>query len=197
MSAAESTMHTLRWPGLLMGICLLLLAGCEATAGIIIPTTIPTITPTFTPSPTRTPARDVTPTVRPTLDTALATAGPSPTPLFGATRTPIPAGQLTPDRLLNPNAPRIEFFTSDVLAVEPGGVVTLFWSARGVDQAVIYRLNRLGERQEVYNVPSEGSVAITTRRADRGELRFLLTIGEGGNYAEQLLTLPLRCPIAW
>lgn len=176
---------------------IVILSGCEATAQIVIPTAIPTATATFTPSPTRTPARDATPTQRPTVAAAAATFGPSPTPLFGATRTPLPANQITPTRVFNPNAPRIEFFTSDVLSVEPGGEVTLYWSARGVDTAVIYRMNRSGERTQVFNVPPEGSLKITTRSADRGELRFLLTIGENETYTEQLLAIPLQCPVAW
>lgn len=179
---------------LLLCGCLIFISGCEPTAQMVIPTSLPTITPTFTPSPTWTPARDITPTQRPTLK---PTAGPSPTPLFGATRTPIPVNFITPTRILNPNAPRIEFFTSDVLATAPGGTVTLYWSVRNVVNAVIYRLNRQGERTQAYNVPADGNLAISTRSTDRGQLDFILTAGEGANTVEQLLTIPLQCPIAW
>ncbi len=179
---------------LLVSGCLLLLSGCEASAQMVIPTALPTITATLTPSPTHTPARDVTPTQRPT---SQRTAGPSPTPLFGATRTPVVAALITPTRILNPNAPRIEFFTSDVLAIAPGGTVTLYWSVRNVTTAVIYRLNRQGERTQAYNVPADGNLAINTRSSDRGQLDFVLTAGDGANIAEQLLTIPLQCPIAW
>lgn len=177
---------------LLVGIA----SACSATAVQVIPTELPTSTATYTPSPTNTPARNVSPTVRPTEAASRSTGGPSPTPLIGPTRTQAP-NQATPTRVLNPNAARIEFFTSDVLAIQPGGRVTLFWSARGVDGAVIYRLNRDGSRQQVWNVPPDSSLAVQTRGSDRGQLDFLLTVGEGETYNEARLMIPIRCPIAW
>src|SRR5262245_12085459 len=102
---------------LLILLCLfaLIASGCEATAQMVIPTAIPTITPTYTPSPTRTPARNASPTPRGNVE---PTEGPSPTALFEAVNTAVPLN-VTPTRVFNPNAPRIEFFTSDVLSVEP------------------------------------------------------------------------------
>lgn len=182
---------------ILVGLfCAIVMTACEATALQIIPTQRPTETATFTPSPTRTPGRDATPTQRPTL-IAQSTAGPTPTSLFGATRTPIPDDFPTPTRVFNPNAPRIEFFTSDPLIVAPGTSVTLFWSARGVDSATIYRLNRDGERTQEFRVPPDGSQTINTRSADRGQLIFELIVGEGDDRVQQTLTLPLQCPVAW
>ena len=172
------------------------LSACSATAVQIIPTDLPTETASFTPSPTHTPARDVTPTRRPTNVARPAVGGVSPTPLLGSTRTPAP-NEPTKTRVPNPNAARIEFFTSDVLAVEPGGTVTLFWSARNVDTAVIYRLNPDGSRQQVWNVPPDSSLNIQTRRSDRGQLTFLLTVGEAETYNETQLVIPIRCPIEW
>lgn len=179
---------------------LLLLAwsvsACAAAAVPLIPTDLPTQTLTFTPSPTRTPALNETPTARPTLPPP---TGASPTPLLGAPRTPqgVAGGFITPTRVFNPNAPRIEFFTSDPLRVEPGKTVTLFWSARGVDNAVIYRLDAEGNRTQVYNVPPDGSLPITTRNSERGELRFVLSIGTGDNYSELTHSIPLTCPLTW
>jgi len=170
-------------------------SACSATAQQIIPTDPPTATATYTPSPTHTPARDVTPTRRPT-QVAQAIDGASPTPLLGSTRTPAP-NEPTSTRVPNPNAARIEFFTSDVLEVEPGGDVTLFWSARNVDGAVIYRINVDGTRQQVWNVPPDSSLNIQTRSSDRGQLSFLLTVGEAETYNEARLTIPIRCPITW
>jgi hypothetical protein len=181
----------------ILGVCLVnLLGACQATATQIIPTPLPTITQTFTPSPSRTPARNITPTPRPTQ--AVMVGMVSPTPLLGPTRTSAPSAFATPTpRNLNPNAPRIEFFTSDPLSVEPGKVVTLYWSARGVDNAVIYRLDENGARTQVYNVAPDDSLAIQTRQRDRGELRFVLAIGANDTYIEQPLIIPLQCPVVW
>jgi hypothetical protein len=98
---------------------------------------------------------------------------------------------------LNPNAPRIEFFTSDVLWIEPGGSLTLHWSIRGVNNAFIYRLNRDGTRARVWNVGPDGQQRVDTRSSDRGQLDFLLTAGEGDLYVQQSLTIPIRCPVQW
>lgn len=178
--------------------CLLFLSACEAAAVVVVPTDPPTETATFTPSPTRTPGNNTTPTLRPTLVAANATSGPSPTPLFGATRTPLPNEIATVTRVFNPNAPRIEFFTSDQLTVEPGAIVTLFWSARNVDTALIYRLDEDGERTQVYNnLPPDGSLQVDTRSSERGQLEFILAVGEEATYQEIPLTLPLSCPVEW
>jgi hypothetical protein len=177
----------------------LLLAACQAASRPIVPTERPTATVTPTPSPTRTPAVDATPSPRPTQAAQAATpGGAAPTPLLGPSRTPAPAQFTTPTpRPLNPNAPRIEFFTSDPLSVEPGKVVTLYWSARGVDSAVIYRLDEDGRRTQVYNVPPDDRLPIQTRSSERGEMRFLLTIGQGDTYSEALVTIPFACPVQW
>lgn len=170
-------------------------SACSATAQQIIPTDLPTATASYTPSPTHTPARNVTPTRRPT-QVAQVIDGASPTPLLGSTRTPAP-DEPTSTRVSNPNAARIEFFTSDVLEVQPGGGVTLFWSARNVDSAVIYRLNPDETRQQVWNVPPDSSLNIQTRSSDRGQLSFMLAVGEAETYNEARLTIPIRCPIQW
>ncbi len=99
--------------------------------------------------------------------------------------------------MLNPNAPRIEFFTTDSIAVAPGSPVTLFWSTRGVEQAHIYRLNRNGERGQVWRVDPAGTQLISTNQRDRGQVDFLLVVGEGVQQTEQILSVPLACPIEW
>ena len=179
-----------------LSIIALVASACSATAMQVIPTDLPTETATYTPSPTRTTARDITPTRRPTT-VAQSNSDASPTSLLGPTRTSAPENISTPTRVPNPNAARIEFFTSDVLEVQPGGTVTLFWSARNVDAAVIYRLNPDGTRQQVWNVPPDSSLNIQTRSSDRGQLSFLLTVGEGDTYNDIQLTIPIRCPIEW
>jgi hypothetical protein len=177
--------------GLLLG-----LAACEPAALQIVPTARPTLT--ATPPPTASPTDDprVTPTTARPTATATIAGGPSATPLFGPSRTPRP-DQPTATRAYNPFAPVIEFFTSDVLSVAPGEEVTLFWSVRNVDGAVIYRLLPDGTRSEVWNVPPDSRLTIPTRARDRGDLVFLLTVGEGEAYSEQRLTVPIRCPVVW
>lgn len=177
-------------------VFLLLLSSCEAGTVLVVPTDPPTETATYTASPTRTPGHNATPTRQPTR-VAQSTGGPSPTPLFGASRTPIPENYPTSTRAFNPNAPRIEFFTSDPLTIEPGAIVTLYWSTRGVDKAVIYRLDEDGNRTQAYNVAAAGNLPIDTLSSERGELGFLLSIGEGADSAQETITIPLECPVEW
>lgn len=104
---------------------------------------------------------------------------------------------VTPTRPANPNAPRIEFFQSDG-PIEPGGTVTLFWSTRNVDRAVIYQLTARGERERLWNVASDGNQAVRTSPRDRGQVDFLLVAGpEDGAQVEQRLSVPLVCLIQW
>ncbi len=176
-------------------LLLLLFSGCGATAVQIVPTARPTATPSPTGAPTRTPARNVTPTISPTSPPMTATGGPSPTPLFGPTETAVTA-QPGDDTSLNPNAPRIEFFTSDAVAAAPGSTVTLYWSTRGARDAVIYQLVR-GVRNRLWNVGPDGSLPVQTNRSDRGSVDFVLSVGTGAQYVEQTLSVPLACPDVW
>jgi hypothetical protein len=171
------------------------MVACGATAQQIIPTEPPTPTITFTPTASRTPGFDATPTA--TSDSPLTpTVGPSPTSIFGPTSTSV-AVAATSTRIPNPNAPRIEFFTSDVLAISPADTVTLFWSIRGANGAVIYRLDANGVRSNLWNVPPDGNLPVPTRRSDRGSVTFLLTAGQGDLAVEQVLTIPVACPDPW
>lgn len=178
-------------------LLLLLLSACAPTAEQIIPTERPTITATATVTPTSTDPviREVTPTATITRPPASPTGGPSPTALLGPTRTPDAA--VTATRVRSPNAPRIEFFTADVPAVAPGTDVTLFWSTRGADSATIYRLDPTGTRNQLWNVPPDGSLPVSTRLTDRGVIDFLISVGEGNDRIEQTLSLPLSCPVQW
>ncbi len=172
----------------------LLLAGCAAGALPVVPTAQPTATSTPTEAPTRTPAGEITPTPPPTPLPATPTGGPSPTPLFGPPREVTAVG--TEVRVFNPNAPRIEFFTTDVLAVAPGDNLNLYWSTRGTTSANIYRLER-GVRNQLWPVGPDGSLTVPTRRSDRGVVEFLLTVGDGSQIVEQVLTIPVACPDIW
>lgn len=182
--------------GILLVLVMTMAAACGATYTPVIPTSLPTITPTFTPTDSPTPGGGATATNTPSPVPASPTGGPSPTPLLGPSRTPAPDDP-TATRVPNPNAPRIELFTADLLAVQPGESLTLYWSVRGVDNAVIYRLDSSGQRTNVWNVPPDGNQTVTTRRSDRGQAQFVLIAGEGDLQIQQLLTIPLACPLAW
>jgi len=177
---------------LVLAALLFLLAGCEASALPVIPTARPTATATPTGAPTRTPGRDATPSPAPSLPPASPTGGPSPTPLFG-----LPAAlQPTASHVTDPNAPRIEFFTTDVLSVAPGDTLNLYWSTRNTTSANIYRLER-GIRNQLWAVGPDGSLTVPTRRSDRGTVEYLLTVGDGAQTAEQILSVPVACPDTW
>ena len=79
----------------------------------------------------------------------------------------------------------------------PGSPVTLFWSTRGEDNAVIYQLDRTGNRTRVWNVEPDGNLTVATRASDRGQLDFLLSVGEAAFKTEQGLSIPLACPVQW
>lgn len=183
---------------LLVTLLMLLASGCADSAAQIVPTARPTATATVTEAPSRTPARNVTPTISPTAPPMTATGGPSPTPLFGQVATLVGETASTPvgGGSLNPNAPRIEFFTSDASAVAPGSTVTLYWSTRGAREAVIYQLVR-GVRNRLWNVGPDGSLPVQTSRNDRGSVEFVLSVGKNAEYVEQLLAIPLACPDVW
>jgi len=180
----------------IVGLAWLLLSGCAAGAVPIVPTARPTATPTPSPAPTATRDRAL-PTITPTRPIATA-GGPTGTPLFGAPLTVATAGVSSVVGIVaaNPNAPRIEFFTADASAVPPGGIITLYWSTRNVSDAVIYQIVD-GARSRLWNVGADGSLPVQTRRADRGVIDFVLSVGDGVGRAEQPLSIPLACPDVW
>ena len=180
----------------IMIIVMLLVSACEPAAQPLIPTDPPTVTVTFTASPVSEGDDSPIPTLTP-FTVERDPDAPTATSLFGATRTPVPENFPTATRPFNPNAPRIDFFTSDPLTVAPGDTVTLFWSTRNVDAAVIYELEADGRRSQVYNVVPDGNLAISTSSNERGNLRFSLAIGTGLDFIEEVLVIPLECPDEW
>ncbi len=179
----------------LLVVVLLCASGCGASVQQIVPTARATETPTTTPAPTETPDPDATTTATFTRLPDTPVVGATPTPLFGPTLI----AQANPDAVptsINPNAPRIEFFTTDVSAVAPGSPVNLFWSTRNATSATIYRLVD-GVRNQVFNVGPDGSLNVPTRRSDRGALEFLLSVGDGALISEQSLLIALACPDTW
>lgn len=75
--------------------------------------------------------------------------------------------------------------------------MTLFWSTRNADRAVIYQLDDDGERERVWNVAPDGNQAVRTNERDRGQVDFVLVVGPDGRQVEQRLSVPLACPIQW
>lgn len=190
----KPNLTTHRFVFLLVMIVLLVLVGCGAAAQPIVPTARPTQTLTPTLRFTNTPDPNATPTATVTFPPRTATFGPTPTPLFGA--AVVVQAAVTQPGANNPNAPRIEFFTTDVPAVAPGESVTLYWSIRNVVGANIYRVVD-GVRNQVWNVGPDGSLAVPTRRSDRGSLELVLLAGEGTASVTQSLIIPLACPDTW
>ncbi|MCU0497151.1 MAG: hypothetical protein MUF87_07365 [Anaerolineae bacterium] len=137
-----------------------------------------------------------TPTATATRVTPSPTGGPSVTPLFGQSN-PTAGVQPTLTRVLNPNAPRIEYFAADVETVSPGGEVTLFWSTRNVEQAVIYRLDQNNQRTLVYNIAPDGNQRITVGQRERVSLSFMIVVGEGEQQLTETLMITILCPILW
>jgi hypothetical protein len=99
--------------------------------------------------------------------------------------------------VLDPNAPRIEYFSTDVVAVAPGSSLNLFWSTRGVNRVVIYQLDRSGDPSRLWNGGPDGTLEVQTSSRDRGQVDFLLSVGEDDNRVEQSLSVALACPLEW
>lgn len=181
---------------LILLVSLLALSACAPLAQPIIPTDPPTPTNTSTALPAGSANSSPIPTLTP-FTVVQDPNAPTPTSLFGSTRTPVPDNFPTATRPFSANAPRIDFFTSDPLTIAPGGELVLFWSTRNVDAAVIYRVDRNGVRSQVYNVVPDGNLTINTSSSERGTLRYALTIGEGADIVEEVLVIPLECPDPW
>lgn len=180
----------------LMSLFIAVLVACAPTARPIIPTDPPTATASLTPSPISSERVNRIPTLAPIFDPDDPNA-PTATSLFGATRTPIPPDFPTATRAYNATTPRIDYFSSDPLSVAPGDEVTLYWSTRNVDAAVIYRVDQDGIRSQVYNVVPDGNLTIDTDLDERGSLRYVLSIGRGADAVEELLVILLECPNDW
>lgn len=174
----------------------LTLVACGGVIDPIVPTDAITPTETVTPRVSVTARATATNTATPVPPGQTPTGGPSPTSIVGPTRTPLPVAQTSTPRP-NPNAPRIEVFTADIAYVYPGDSLSIFWSIRGADRAAIYRLDDAGQRNQLWNVEPSGSLVVQTSRRDRGTADFLLTVDNGQQYVEQMLSIPLLCAYEW
>ena len=178
------------WPLLVLAL-LISLSACSADSEPVLPTARPTATITLTPTITPTPT---VPTSIPTLPLIeiTPTAGPSPTPLIGAT----PIVQQSASPTLAPRAAlgslNIEYFTTDAVTVNPGDAVTLYWSISGAPQAFIYRLNDDGSHNQVWQVRSSGTLTVLTRPTDTLQTRFTLSAGDTMSRIERTISVPLQ-----
>lgn len=180
----------------LLCLALFVLSACGANAEPVLPTLRPTLTTIPTLTPTLTPLASATLTPSPPTPIALApTAGPSPTPLIGATPVRVQPLAATPSRQVTQQGSLgIEYFTTDVQAIRPGDNVTLLWSIKGADGAIIYRLTPTGTRGQLWQVGRSGKLQVPTRAADQDTARFTISVGDAFGRVEQTLSISLSCP---
>jgi hypothetical protein len=173
----------------------MLTVACGAAAEPVLPTVRPTHTLTQQASltPTRTPTATPTRTQVP----VAVTGGPSPTPVIGELPTRPRYTQTPTTEAILPGALQIEYFTSSATSLAPGDSLTLFWSVKGVDTAIIYRLDAGGKREQLWNVRRAGSLEVETRPSDRGIVQFLLYAGDDSTHIEQSLVVPFTCSETW
>jgi hypothetical protein len=92
----------------------------------------------------------------------------------------------------------IDYFTTDATNARPGDRIRVFWSVRGVESAIIYRLRADGSRDFTWTVPRAGSQIVTIGANDKDIARFVLTISDTFGRVEQGLTVTLNCvDIGW
>jgi hypothetical protein len=162
---------------------------------------IGTVTPTPTPAPpsvTLPPPTVATPA--PSL-TAIPlpsdTASPVPTLALPPTDTDTPVPTLAaPTPIPSPVSPSINSFTIAPAQIQPGGSVTLTWSAIG-EQATLWRLDPLGRLSEWYDVPLSDSIITTTSPSLRYQVTFMLFVTSGAAHAQASLSATITCPDAW
>ncbi len=185
------------WRVLAAGVFLIVASACSAAEEPVLPTLRPTFTPSQAPSPTPTRVFDATATPTPLQAAGSPTPGPSPTSLVGDIPTQAPFTVTPTAPLFEPGSLQIEYFTTDASSLTPGDTFTLFWSAKGVDKAVIYRLDADGKRGQLWNVSRAGSLKVTVRTEDKDVAQFLLSIGDSDNHVEQTLAVPIKCTEGW
>src|SRR5258708_19013564 len=171
----------------------ILTSACGAAEDPVLPTPRPTFTPSLLPTDTPSVVFNATATNTPA-QFIFATSGPTPTPLLGF--VPTRSHLLPPPTFIDyaPGSLQIEYFTTNATSVKPGDTLTIFWSAKGVDKAVIYRLDALGKRGQVWNVARAGSLDVDIRPDEKDSAQFLLTIGTQKSHLEQPLALPPKRP---
>ncbi|MBZ0305859.1 MAG: hypothetical protein K8I82_07310, partial [Anaerolineae bacterium] len=181
----------------------LLLAACGADAEpeiALLPTSEATATQ-FTRTPTLMPTIIIPPTITlaPTsTPVPISAGGPTPTSPLHPTFTPAPATE-TATRLPTQIGLEIEYFITNTSDPASSETLTLFWRINGADSGRIFRLNAEDRRVQVWEVPAEGRLTISTRTEDTppDAARFLLLAEVNGSVVEEILEIPLGCPFVW
>ncbi len=184
-------------------IMLLMLAACGADAEpevALLPTsevtaTVLTRTPTLMPTIIIPPTITLAPTSTPV---PISAGGPTPTSPLHPTFTPAPATE-TATRLPTQIGLEIEYFITNTSDPATSETLTLFWRVKGADSARIFRLNAEDRRVQVWDVPAEGRLTISTRTEDTPAdvARFLIQAEVNDSVAEEILEIPLGCPFVW
>ncbi len=184
-------------------VLLALLCGCAANADPLLPTPpLETRTPSPTPTvPTRTPSA-IPPSFTPyPTDTPPATLAPGQTPtalMSGALPTTVRYAPTATKPNVQPGALAIEYFTTTVTSARPGDKVKLYWSVRGAESAIIYRLRPDGTRDYTWQVGQAGSQDVLIGKDDKEQSRFVLTVSDAYTRIEKGLTITLQCATyAW
>jgi hypothetical protein len=92
----------------------------------------------------------------------------------------------------------IEYFTTDATSAKPGESIRVFWSVRGTESVIIYRVKADGGRDFTWTGARTGFLDVTTGINDKEQSRFVLTIRDAFTRLEQSLTVSLKCTaVAW
>jgi len=122
------------------------------------------------------------------------TPGPSPTALIGATSAQGRTQTPTPTRRVQQaGSLAIEYFTTDATSAKPGEKIRVFWSVRGTDSVIIYRVKADGGRDFTWTGGRNGFLDVTTGANDKDQSKFILTINDAFTRLEQSLTVSLKC----
>lgn len=188
--------------GLLIGLMWFIAAcGADAAPQVVV---IPSATASATQT-TRTPTLLPTVVIPPTITLAPtntrippSAGGATPTSPLKPTFTPAPATE-TATRLPTQIGLEIEYFITNTSDPASSETLTLFWRINGAEEGRIFRLDAEDERIQVWDVPAEGRLTVSTRSEETpGEVaRFLLQAEVNDSVAEEILEIPLGCPFFW
>jgi hypothetical protein len=180
----------------LLALSMAFLAGCSANLEAVLPTARPTLT-AVPPTNTRIIPTNIPTSTAPVFVPPTITPGPSPTPLFLVPATSVGGAPAPTTAAVLPGSLQIEYFTANKQTVAIGETVTLFWSMRGVDSGIIYRLDEERKRIQSWDVPRVGSLQVDVTN-DQGEVAtFLLFIGNNNVFAEQTVSVQAGCVLTW
>lgn len=168
----------------------LTLAGCQSwlveDASVLTPTAVP-------PRATEAPDESATPLTPSPTATITLTPAISPTPPIGPTQRANPTQMTATAQSSAPdNTPVIEYFVAFPTEARPGDIILLFWSARNVSEAAIWRIKEDGSPGRTYPVAPEGELQMETMAVGRDEI-FVLSVTNGMMTVEQEVAVTVTC----